>query len=297
MPLKALRYFFVAAASSLLFWQLWRNWFLVNDAVSQLSWGFVGLALLTVFPVYFLAAFSWFLIIKQLGGKLPLRVSIQIWVMTNLSRYIPGVIWQYIGRVYWSNRAGLPAAISTISLLLEIVFVVMAATLLALLLVPWFKISTAIDLSFLPLLAIVVLLPLAMPQLFHRLIGVVSRVLHQGEVPPLVWPPSASILIIPLYLVNFLLNGLSLFLLIRSLAPISWEVLPAVVGMYAFSWLVGYVTIIAPGGIGATELSLTFLLSFFVPAAVAVVAALLFRLLLIIAELVTFLVTMVMVKL
>ena len=59
-------------------------------------------------------------------------------------------------------------------------------------------------------------------------------------------------------------------------------------GLCAFSWAVGFLSFFSPGGVGITEITLSYLLSFFMPQLLASSVAILYRFLLTISELLLF---------
>jgi hypothetical protein len=61
---------------------------------------------------------------------------------------------------------------------------------------------------------------------------------------------------LPLYLIHYLLIGLSFFFCARSVGDFSWEMLPAVCGVYALSHAMGIIALVSPGGLGVREAAL-----------------------------------------
>ena len=101
------------------------------------------------------------------------------------------------------------------------------------------------------------------------------------------------ILVLPLFLANFILNGLALiFLVFAFTGNLEIEKLFIFSGLYALSWLVGYLSFFAPGGIGVTEVVLTLLLSLHFPLPLASSIAVIYRFLLVISEMAIFMITL-----
>ena len=83
------------------------------------------LFLLTIYPE---AAFSWYVMLGKMGVKVGIRESFQVWILSTASRYVPGAIWQYIGRVELAKQmAEIPRNITVASLLFEIFIAIIAA--------------------------------------------------------------------------------------------------------------------------------------------------------------------------
>jgi len=82
--------------------------------------------------------------------------------------------------------------------------------------------------------------------------------------------------------VMWLLLGLQAWLLLVQLAPgVGY---PLAAGAFAFAWLVGFLVIIAPGGLGAREAALVLALSSLVGASAALSLALVSRILMTLAD-------------
>ncbi len=79
-----------------------------------------------------------------------------------------------------------------------------------------------------------------------------------------------------LFLWTFL--GIAFFVFIKSLTPVSISQLPVVTGTYAVAWSIGFLSIITPSGLGVREGVLSLLLTSVLPPATATLVALLSRL-------------------
>ena len=88
------------------------------------------------------------------------------------------------------------------------------------------------------------------------------------------------------YLLLWGLLGTAFFFFIKSLAPVPASQLLAVTGTYAVAWSIGILSVITPGGLGVREGILSLLLTSVLPPATATLIALLSRLWTISAELV-----------
>jgi len=89
-----------------------------------------------------------------------------------------------------------------------------------------------------------------------------------------------------LYVGLWVLFGLAFFLFARRLTPLGWIRYLPVTGVYALAWVIGMVSVFAPAGIGVREGVLSILLAQYLPEPTAIVAALLSRLWITLAELV-----------
>lgn len=288
-----MRKFLKAAIPSILlaflFWNIAKDW----QTVIQYWSNFAIVPFLVSF-VFLLAdypegALGWHIILRKMGINISFLRSLRIWILSTASRYVPGSIWQFIGRVELAQREGITRSKTIASLLLEVFLVLVAGVFMSLLALPFVKlhqlgIGIWIFLLPFPLL-------LLHPKIANRIIGLLARV-SKRDIRKIDVSLSFSdtISAFPWFAVNFLINGIALFFLVTALVgTIEPFWLIAYTGFYALSWVLGYVALFAPAGVGVTEVSLAYLLSFSMPFSLASTIALSYRFFLTIAEILVFL--------
>lgn len=267
--------------------KIYQDWGQVEQVLHKANFTYLLLAFLFALPLYFLTVLAWFMILKGLGAKLTLRQTLKVWMFANLGRFIPGTVWQYLGRVALAEKQGLARPLVVGSLVLEISLLLISGVLLVILSVPFWGIPSPLDLRYLliftPLLIVVL-----KPEWLKTVSLMIQKLLKRQEtVVNLDLPVKFSLTALFFEGLNFTLSGVVIFLLLRAIIPLPALALLSIVGMYALSWLIGYVTLIAPGGVGVTEGSLAALLSLYVAFPLASVVAVGFRVVLTIVELIT----------
>lgn len=80
------------------------------------------------------------------------------------------------------------------------------------------------------------------------------------------------------YSLFWIVTGTAFYFFVRSFYPLSFSYIPILSGIYAISFVAGYLTFFTPAGLGVREGCLTVLLSFFIPTPIAIGIALLSRL-------------------
>ena len=75
---------------------------------------------------------------QGLGHELPIAVTTRIWSSSELARYLPGVIWQVVGRVYLIKPYGVSGTVCSTSQVLELTIFLLANVLLAVGCLTWF---------------------------------------------------------------------------------------------------------------------------------------------------------------
>lgn len=194
--------------------------------------------------------YGWWAIMRRLGHKLPFGRSIRIIYHSALARYLPGQMWYAVSRVYLAEKEGVLKMITAVSLGLETALVVASAGLVASLsLIAWPNAPVWLGIVVLALLVLLIL----QPGLFF---GVLNWGLARiGRKPIEVRLSRLDMLrlLVP-FVLNWLLYGLMSFTLTASLYPaLPWSSVPAVTGLFTASWLIGFLTIIVPQGIGVRE--------------------------------------------
>lgn len=206
----------------------------------------------------------------------------RIWFLSNLARYVPGKVFQFIAVAQLSRTAGLSGAVLLTSMLVHTGFALLSAGVVA----AW---TLAADvLPALPPRAVAVAAALAAiaavhPAFLNRLLGFIPRLLKK---PVIRWNARwvDGILLLALSVVSWMLYGVAYQMLMASLADVPWRLLPQMAGVNALSFLVGYVSPL-PGGTGLREVTMAQLLLPYMQPGVAAVMSIASRLWTIAAEL------------
>lgn len=251
------------------------------------------LAIPLVLLIYPEAAFAYRLILLKMGLDVKISKAIKLWIIANTSRYIPGTIWQYIGRVELFKKEAEVERASTIqALFIEILLILISSVTVSLLALP------VLSYKYPWSRFLVILLPISIslfnPRISNYAINFINKIIKKVNYrmkTSLEYRDLVALL--PAFILNFFINGVVIYLLINFLNPLGHPFLiVSISGMYAFSWLIGYLAVFSPGGLGVTEVSLAYLLSLLIPLSTASLVAILYRLLLTISELIVFIIAL-----
>jgi uncharacterized membrane protein YbhN (UPF0104 family) len=212
---------------------------------------------------------TWGAILRRLGAPLPAPGVLRGYFVGQLGKYVPGGLWGVVGRGEWARRGGVPRPAAYASTLLSMATAYVAACTLALVFLP--AAFRAPDREGAALLAVGVgaLAPVGLALLHPRVqraaAGLAGRLTRRWaqrpverpiELPELPWSASAG----------FVARQLPSWLLIAA-ATLACAVglgvdadPAAVVLATAVSWVVGFLTLPVPGGIGAREATFVALL-------------------------------------
>jgi len=246
--------------------------------------GFLLLSFVSTSCWYCVRAHVWRKILIHFGRPIPYREALRIFVLSELSRYVPGTVWQYFSRVYLSGLWNVPASIAVSSALMELLLMAVAAIPLIL----WNigdvfpalgHVQIALVLTFI-VGAGVVLQPRALNRLGRSLL---PR-LRLEYTPIRITFLETAWLWITCVLV-WIAFGSGFVFFARSLTRVEFSDGLHIVSEYAASWLIGVVTIYAPAGLGVREGVLGFLLGKILPIGTALTIAVLSRIWLVFLEL------------
>lgn len=201
--------------------------------------------------------------------------AIRVWLLSMITRYIPGNIWHILSRVAMADMLGVEKTQVLTSASIEQVMTILGALALVGITLPFWGIVPTLE-SWLLLL-----LPIGMLLLHPRIMGgVLGWAAVRLRRPELAWHYTYLDIIWLLldYTIATLWASLSLYVLLWGLTPVSLSHMPLVVGASALAWVVGYLSFLTPSGLGVREAALVALLAQIYPVPVAIVASLLFRL-------------------
>jgi glycosyltransferase 2 family protein len=241
--------------------------------------------ILTLIAVY-LGAASWWLTLRGLGQDVSLVQSVRVHLLSNLAKYVPGYGWQLIGKAYLTNKIGLTNKIIGLAMLFEIGQLVGIGVILIVSLIPEIYLNELIIVNgysapgylfkFLMFIGIIII-SIVLVDILRRYRKSFSDVRF---VPLFLIGSSLSIFL------GWLLFGFSFWLIGASLVHLPWSNIPTFIFALTASFLIGLASIFIPGSIGVRESIMVFLLSpEFVAAPIAVIIAILSRIIITLSEL------------
>jgi glycosyltransferase 2 family protein len=224
----------------------------------------------------FAVAVPWRRALALVGIEAPLVACVTWYFVGEIGKYVPGGIWPVVGRAELARRGGHPRSGAYASVALSLGALYLADMLLVAALLPLRFLDDGND-----ALWLLVLLPIGLLALHHRPLGWMVELAERAmkrkltvRIPP--W--SASLGLVLRYIPAWLLIGTATWCVARAFDPgADWmTIAPAAM----FSWVVGFLLVPVPGGVGVREAAFVALVGGSVPAGiratVAVVARLVF---------------------
>jgi len=240
----------------------------------------LGLAIVT------LALFVriWHELLGELGATVLYRTAFRIWFISAFLRYLPGKVIGVLSMVYLCEREGIPKVVSITSGVLNQGFSILSGLTLGALFL-WIHPYDGLPSETLWMaIALVLIILLFFPVLMDRVIG---SLLKRSGWATISWRIGFKTFIYfyGSYFMVWILFGLGFFFVIRSLTNLSVFYIPHMISIFIVSYLVGFLSMITPGGLGVREGLLAALLTPYVSMPVAIMVAFIARLWLTAAEL------------
>jgi uncharacterized membrane protein YbhN (UPF0104 family) len=207
----------------------------------------------------------------------------RIWFLSNLARYVPGKVFQFVAVAQLSRNAGLSGPVLITSMLVATGMSLLSAVVVA----AWTLadgIVRGVDPRWVALVATVGAVFAVHPAFLNRLIAVIPRLLKREVIR---WNAGwmDGLVLLGLSVVSWGFYGVAYHLFVASLADVPWTLLPQMAGVNALSFFIGYASPL-PGGGGLREISMTGLLTPYFSGGVAAVLSIAVRLWTIATELI-----------
>jgi glycosyltransferase 2 family protein len=270
----------------LVYRNLVQNWNKLSGYSWDLQWWpFLG-SLIVVSAVFMANSLIWRHTVIVIGGVRvrPFRAA-YIWFVSNLGRYLPGRVWQIAGMAVMGRQDGISAVDSAASAVVSQVVHLLAGCSVGLVFLPAElagRYGWMLKWAWLGLPPLLVLL---YPPLLNRILALASRLTGRPEVrcrlrlrDLLLW-----------YFLNlmvWLAYGVCFYYFVISVVPEASLTVAASIGIYAVGYIIGFLILFTPGGLGVRELLFTGLLAASVGDVRATVVALVSRVWLTLAELI-----------
>lgn len=220
-----------------------------------------------------LAVIAWLHISNGLQKQtISFSTAFAIWMQSNIGKYLPGNIFQYVGRFTLSHQAGIKSGPTALGIISEVLLLTVAAIMLAMPL--YFSETMSLTTNFTPRTSLshkYFLVCIA----FAALILIIYTLAKRNNLSIRTWFRSfsgikgnfkliLSISTVPIicYSLSFATSGLAAQLIITN----GWQMpeniaTPILISAYAISFMVGFIMPGAPGGLGVREFALVSVLT------------------------------------
>jgi hypothetical protein len=251
-------------------WQFRPQWLIPSFALLALAW--------------LLELSVWRFVLASLGGHLRWSRAAQTWFLSAIVRYIPGNIWQFLGMAELAADDGVSRVATFASIGVHQVLATLVGIALAAVYFAAAGQGAWLD-AVRPLLWLAPLsLIICSPPILRWSLNWLLRMLKRPPVEVTFTWGQVGLALLG-YAGVWLVMGSGFALLAASITPIKGTQFAALVATWAAAYVVGYLSLLTPGGLGVREGVMILLLAPLFPVPVPTVIALTARLWMVVGEL------------
>ena len=245
-------------ALAFLVWSIAKQWDEIVHDFARLDVATVTVGV--VFTIVALVAnmLSWRAMMAASGYRVRLAAASSIFFVGQLGKYIPGGVWSIAAQAELGRAHGLQRTGSAVAALASMLVSMVTAAIVGIVAVLLAS-STGFATFWWLIPVIIIGLVCLTPPVLGRLVAIAFRVLRR---PPqdttLSW--SGTVMSLVWSLAMWVAYGVQATVVLRAFGADSPALFPVAIGAYAVAWLVGFVIVIAPAGIGPREGILVLLL-------------------------------------
>ena len=216
------------------------------------QWEWIAAATALILVTYALLIEGWRRVLVAWDSHIPFADASRIWFLSNLGKYVPGNIWSLTAMGVMAKRRGLSAiAAAGSSVIMQTVSL---ATGAAVVMVTGAKLlgqPLLVGVAVAILVAILLAAPRFMPPLASWIGGLIGRELTPPSVPATsIWTAAVA------GTLSWLFYGIAFELFVRGLLGSAPGELSSYIAVYTAAYILGFISPIAPAGLGVREFTL-----------------------------------------
>lgn len=277
--LFAFKILIILFASFYIISKVWQNF----SALKQISFHINNIFLLIIAFMLYMLFFmikvcNWHWILKQFNKSIPFTDSAKIWFGSQTIKYIPGKIWFLLGRFYLANKL-LTYPMIFLASFIEILLMLISGTLIFLIFgkfFEWINLPLYLQSEYFILLMLVGAVVAIHPFFLQIYQNILSRLFKQSK-EKIRLNFIFLLILLPVYGINWLLFGFASYLVIVSFFKLAISYLTQVIGIFAISYVIGFLSFLTPGGIGVRESVQVYFLAKMIPDPITALVAIISR--------------------
>jgi uncharacterized membrane protein YbhN (UPF0104 family) len=264
--------------------ELAKRWDLVRAGIGELSLRALALAMLLMLAGIWCWFESWRALMADLGARrVPLVGAMRIFYIGQAGKYLPGKLWPILTQTRLGRQYGVPARASSAAALLFMLVVLGTGLLVGACTLPLLG-GDALQRYWWTLLALPLALVALWPPVLNRGIALALRLAKREPMPAQLSFRGAGAAAL-WCMAAWALYGVHLWVLLGDVGARGPALPFQAAGVYAASWSIGFLLLIAPAGAGPRETAMVLLLGPLVPEGRAILMALVTRLLMTLGDL------------
>jgi uncharacterized membrane protein YbhN (UPF0104 family) len=263
---------FFGIAFVLLLRAVWQSRDLLVSAITNARLEYLTLTFLAYVSSIGAIAVGWHLIIERVGGQSNPIINLKIYVYTLAARRIPGTIWYIAGRALFYQNFGVAKRVTSLASGIEVILSIVSGLMVGALAIFTYWKVTAITVAVFLLVEIIGLM-LIHPRVLRGLLKRFGYIPSQSSINishVFVW--------LVFYVLMWIFGGVMAYSMLLVLYNSSSSIsAPVVISVWSITGSISFLTFLLPNNLGSTEVTLSFLLSNFVPMPIAISTAIFLR--------------------
>jgi hypothetical protein len=266
-----------------------KNWSALQNYELKFDAFYIFASFCLIIISYLLETFIWKICINNHleRNEVTFPESIAIVNTSGLLKYLPGRIWIYTAQLVWLQSYGISKSKILYANLICILGSITVSLYLGLIYLALYSRLVSMNLIIV-LLFVLIIVNMAYfvwnSMLINKLIGLVNSYFKK-EIQPLNNSISTLIYIQSIYLCSWLMAGFSGYLLAKGLGlHILTKDMFALLASMSLAWVIGYLAVVSPGGLGIREGMMLLMLNHVVDAQTALLFPILSRIMMLLAE-------------
>lgn len=228
-----------------------------SGRLSSVDWhfepGWLALCVLSLLLFQIVHIEIWRLMLRALGGEVAPRQARSIWSLTLIARYVPTSALMALGRIALCERERVPKRVTVASIAYELALTVLTSLALSVYLLwrlPAFDNALKYVAVALPVLGLVAL----HPRIFHTFADYALKRLGRPPLP-LSLPFGRVLEFAAMYVVSFLIAGVSVLAMAHTLHPLGAGDSAIAIASYGLGYVAGVLAFVIPGRSGRARLA------------------------------------------
>jgi uncharacterized membrane protein YbhN (UPF0104 family) len=218
----------------------------------QFGWEWIAAGTVLVLVTYALLIEGWRRILEAWDSHLPFIDAARIWFLSNLGKYVPGNVWSLTAMGVMARKRGLSAvAAAGSSVIMQVVSLLTGTAIVMITGAKLLGQPLLVGAAVLILAGILFSAPRFLPPLAVRISSLIGREIAPPFVPPRsIWTAAAASSL------SWLFYGIAFQLFVRGLLGTAPGEMSSYIAVYTAAYILGFISPIAPAGLGVRELTL-----------------------------------------
>lgn len=232
--------------------QFVKNWEDIKPYLSNMKIGWFIISVIMYAIVFLLTGYNWSYLLWKMDSKLGKMDYLDIHMTSALARYIPGGIWNIVGKAYMCTNKGVEKRATTISMILEYVFQIISSSLFLLFFIPILFANNNNSFWIVALAGLLIILTVIfIPNIIKVGIKVIGKV-FKDDTSEINLEKKYVYNVLGRYVGVWLLTGIGLIILVIAFSKV--EILQGIylILSYPISWVIGFLSP-SPNGMGIRE--------------------------------------------